>query len=625
MKENHYPFSGCGIAGILYHNSLFDKEVAQFQHMIDSLRHRGPDGEGIWENDRIILGHRRLSIQDLSFQGKQPMTRDHFTITFNGEVYNFKEIREELEKKGIVFTSHTDTEVILHAYKLWGPDALHKFNGMYAFAIWDENEKSLFVARDRIGVKPLYYFQNANVFLFASEVQALLRFSQVPGEINWEALSQQIFFEGMYDYDRTRTLIDGVNILLPGHYMLISLDGHVCIKKYWDLPENKIEENTSRRLLIKSFQELMEDSIKLRLISDVPVATFLSGGIDSSIINALAAGKMRKDEKITAITLEYEGGGVDYITEKASEDLKYSCLVADQLKDKLRHKIVLVNPVEITLKSIDQLVDLAIIPDDIRHLSLYANYSAVRQENFKVVLNGQGADELAGGYAFSPFFKKIAGVMSISLNDLAIIEKSMPKNPRYQFLQDEVVLSGKTNFFKLYDFFHSFSGDIIERTHRFHMQTLLQWILKFEDLISMSMGIECRLPFLDYRIIEWAFRIPFNLHMQSKNEMGKILVREAATRWLPEAVVNRPKQAFPHPSEEKVSALLRRIFYEHFDEISKSTVMNKIFNIATLHQDLTQLNSRELWRIIALWRWEKKLISVLACRKQPEYNMSYMI
>lgn len=605
-----YPFSGCGLAGIVYYQPQVDSEYEsqKFKQMIRSLSHRGPDGEGLWEKENIRLGHRRLSIQDLTNAGEQPMTRDHLTIVFNGEIYNFLEIKKTLEGEGFDFTSHTDTEVILRAYQFWGENALQRFNGMFAFAIWDDQKKILFIARDRIGVKPLYYYQSNSTFIFASEVQTLLYSHHVPIEINWDALNHQVFFEGIYDFDSARTLINNIQILLPGHYIKIPLNENAKLTKYWDLPTNKIEESVSDDTLVKELQELIIDSIKLRLISDVPVAAFLSGGIDSSLINILAS-QLVKQGILTAITLDYQGGGFDYISKTISQDTQYSLLVAQS--NKISHHIVNVDPLDITLEKIISTIDLATIPNDIRHLSIQENYSAVQESNFKVVLNGQGADELMGGYFFSTFFQHIYGLMSMPIEQLSNLEKSPPPNPRYVFLQGTVLANGKRNFVNLYKYFHSFEGDILEKTHRFHMKTLLQWILRFEDFLSMSKGIECRLPFLDYRIMEWAFRIPYKRHIQFGSDgYGKILLRSAAKNWVPLEVLNRPKQAFPYPNEQKILQKLINIFQKNKLEILSSEVINKIYKSDMIEQNFSLLNSQELWRIIALWQWEKKLHSI---------------
>jgi asparagine synthase (glutamine-hydrolysing) len=606
-------FSGCGLVGVLALDSNRQKKESfldriDFGHMIDSLHHRGPEARGSWKKETIQLGHCRLSILDLSERGNQPMTRDHLTIVTNGEVYNFAHIRSILEQDGITFSSQTDTEVILRAYQKWGADALHKFNGMFAIAIWDDKKKTLFLARDRIGIKPLYYFKDDNVFLFGSEVQALMHSGCIPPEINWQVVYHQILINTYYHHDHNRTPVKNVHSLPPGHFMIVQPDGKIKVEKYWGLPEEKIRHDASPEELARELRELLEDSIRLRLVSDVPVAAFLSGGMDSSVINVLAS-RLVKDYKLTAITVSYEGGGKDFYTETEDQDLEYSRIVAGigALKDKIDHKIITIKPADITLDSIDAIIDLASFSDDDRLLTILGNYRVVREQGFKVVLNGQGADEIMGGYVSLKFFMKI--MFDVRQPHLEIKKESLPylSIPGQNTLNQEVLRHREEIYDNLHQHIHHYPGDLLEKVHRFFMYTGLQKILKLEDFLSMSSSVECRVPFLDHRIIEWAFKVPFDKHIRVEDRMGKMLLRQAAADLLPKKIIDRPKQTFPGPDQQRIESTLLKLYQDHHKEITHSEIIQGLYKKDVLKSKNPHVSSRELWLIIALWRWGKKL------------------
>jgi len=614
-KNSGGPFSGCGIVGALALGNHEKNGVLtgiDFNRMVHSLRHRGPEARGTWEKDGVLLGHTRLSILDLSERGNQPMTRDHLTIILNGEIYNFADIRSILEQDGIRFTSGTDTEVVLRAYQKWGSAALHKFNGMFAFAAWDDKKKILFAARDRIGIKPFYYYKDDRVFLFGSEVQALMHSGCIAPEIDEEALQREILINAYYQYDAVRTMVKGVYSLPPGHFMTVQRGavggsgGHFKVEKYWDLPETKIQHQPAPAELARELRELLEDSVKLRLVSDVPVAAFLSGGMDSSVINVLA-GRLLKDYRLTAVTVAYEGGGRDIYSDSEDRDLEYSRIVADTLKEKVDHRIIYMNPANISIAAIDEIIDLASFSDDVRYLSVAGNYRAVKDQGFKVVLNGQGADEIMGGYASLKFI--IDSMLDVQQPELDLIKNSFP----YMCFLDKNMLNEELSahmdevYEELHRYLHHFPGDLLEKTHRYLMNTELQKVLKLEDFLSMRSSVECRLPFLDYRIIEWAFNIPFQKHIRVRDRMGKQLLREAVKDLLPKEVIDRPKQAFPGPDRQRTEKILYSIYQEHRGEIARSEILRRVFKREVFESKTAKFSTQELWIIITLWRWEKKL------------------
>lgn len=603
------PFSGCGFVGAFAFNTPQKENILKridLKRMVASIRHRGPEAQGTWKKDGIMFGHTRLSILDLSERGNQPMTRDHFTIVSNGEVYNFEEIRSMLEQDGITFTSHTDTEVIIRAYQKWGADALHKFNGMFAFAIWDDKKKTLFVARDRIGIKPFYYFKDKNVFLFGSEVQALMHSSIIPVEINWDTVYREILINTFYKHKDEQTLIKNVLSIPPGHFAVVKPDGQFRMERYWDIPAAKEKREASQMELAGELNELMEDSVRLRLVSDVPVAAFLSGGMDSSVINVLAA-RLVKDYKLTAITVTYEGGGRDMFSGMEDQDLQYSRIVAGILKDKIDHRVIKVKSAEISVDAIDTVLDLASLSDDIRNLTVLGNYKTVKDQGFKVVLNGQGADEIMGGYISLRTF--IDAVLDVQKPD----KESLKNAFQYLAFVGQNTLSEEFLGYvdgiyeELHNYLHGFPGDLLEKTHRYLLNTELQRVLKFEDIYSMHSSVECRVPFLDHRLIEWAFSIPFQKHIRLEDRMGKILLREAAKVFLPETVIERPKQTFPAPNQDRSTEVLHEIYRTHHEEIIRSEIVRRVYKKDFLKIENPQIPSNELWIIIALWRWVNKL------------------
>jgi asparagine synthase (glutamine-hydrolysing) len=607
---NTNPFSGCGIVGILQNknNKISDFIKSRFNIMLNSLAHRGPDGSGVYEQDNLLLGHRRLSILDVSNKGNQPMTRDYLSITMNGEIYNFKEIRKLLESKGYIFESDTDTEVAIRSYQEWGADALNKFNGMFAFAIWDNNKNHLFLARDRIGKKPFYYYLDTNSFVFASEVEAILLSGIVKNDIDYNALEHHIFATSFLETEPDRTLINNVKSLLPGHYMVISSDLSFKVNKYWDLPENKIEYNTDSKINQNKLETLFRDSVENRLVSDVPVSAFLSGGIDSSLINYFAT--ELSSQKFTSITITYPEGGKDPFSDADDMDLFYSKELAKSLSNKIEHKIIPITSSDISLKNIDEINDLASFADDDRLLSIYKNYECVSKLGYKVVLNGQGADEIMAGYIGLKYFYET--MLDVQNPTISTIKKMFPaRSVSNNIANPESLLIANKIYNNVYDNYYSFSGSPDEKIHRFLIKSQLLRILKFEDYLSMQHGVESRLPFLDYRLVEFAFQIPFQQHYNSINRTGKVLLREIALKYLPEQIAKRPKQAFPIANSNKKYIQLLQIFESNKEDIIHNDIIHNYFNKKTLLNNSYKLSMQELWLILVIWRWHVKLTRLI--------------
>ncbi len=371
----------CGIAGKLnFKNQPVEK--TDILAMMNEIKHRGPDDEGIYLNNNIGLGHRRLSIIDLSSNGQQPMPDEskRFWITYNGEVYNFLELKKELLRDGVRFKSNTDTEVIIYLYKKYGAECLKLLRGMFAFAIWDNEKKELFLARDRIGKKPLKYYLSNNVLIFSSELKAILKNKEVKKEIDWQAIDKFLTYKYV---PAPRTGFKNIHKLPPAHCMTIKANGEKIIKQYWDLNfEKKLD--LSEKDWLKNITNKLKESVQARLISDVPLGVHLSGGIDSSLIVALMAEIQNKPIKTFSIGFK----------EKKYNELNYARLVAK--KYKTNHQEFIIDP-----KAAEILPELAYSYEEpYADASLLPSYylSKITKEHVTVALNGDGGDEVFAGY-----------------------------------------------------------------------------------------------------------------------------------------------------------------------------------------------------------------------------------
>jgi len=605
-QQSSIMFSGCGIAGALSFKSA--PFQADLDAMIKYLKHRGPDDHGLWKTEGVQLGHTRLSILDLSLAGHQPMRRKTAILTFNGEIYNFQQIREVLLLDGIEFASTSDTEVLIYAYLKWGTDVLERLNGFFSFAIWDEEKDYLFIATDRLGVKPLYYYADEQVFCFGSEVEALLRSGAVPLEIDYDvAVPMAIFTPGLLDLNKTP--IKGVYSLTPGHYMIIRKTGDVKVTKYWELPspDPALKDITSQQATEK-VKELFLESVKLRMISDVPVCSFLSGGIDSSLITAVAS----NINPITSFCVSYGA---------RNSDNEYSEKVVAHLGDRVNYKTVDIKLQEVTLEEIVETVDFSYFTVDSRILSLYQNYKAIKENGFKVVLNGQGADEVFAGYVASQFFRALFLDPTDPESTLAqklsqIVEKNLDlslNNPSTKPYVEKLKAQIEENHQKV----SSLPVSEIEKTFRLLSQTTLRCWFRQEDFHSMRHSVECRVPFSDHHLVEYAFRLPYHIHYQSDYTVGKVLLRQVSESFLPVDVVNRPKQNFPSGDEDLLRAGVLKILHTHFDAVRTSPLVSAIYQTDKLEPStFDDWPTEELFRAINLWVWEKKLNSIKASLKK---------
>jgi asparagine synthase (glutamine-hydrolysing) len=562
----------CGIAGLVSAARLTDAERLRLPAMRDILTHRGPDGSGEWSDGRAALGHRRLSIVDLA-TGGQPLSNEAGTIwiTFNGEIYNHRDIRTELEAAGHRYRTRSDTESIVHAYEEWGDDCVHRLRGMFAFAIWDQPRRRLLLVRDRLGVKPLYWALAGDTLLFGSEIKAILASGLLEPRAHEARLPELLGTRYITDED---TLFVGIRKLLPGH-LLVFESGHATVREYWDVPHDAPEKEdrpVDDRAWVDQFRSLLDESVGLRLMSDVPLGMFLSGGIDSSAIAALMARRM--DRPLQTFSVAFR--------EREYSELAWSREVADALGAD-RHEVV-IGPEEF----FGALPRLLWHEDEpIAHPSSVPLYfvSALAHESVKVVLTGEGSDELLAGYAKYPRSLvnwRLGRVWSRLLPDIVHqwakrAASSLPgKAGRYarrSFLA--VDATPEATFFdnfaavpvgdqaRLLDprltprsaaeiygasraLLDRASGrPWLERLLYADLKSYLVELLMKQDQMSMAASIESRVPFLDHRLVELAMRMPPSLKLSGWTT--KRVLREAARDLLPPSVLQRPKMGFPVP------------------------------------------------------------------------------
>lgn len=554
----------CSISGEVSFKYDLKNRIEIYEAMNDSLAHRGPDDEGIYLKKDVCLCHRRLAVID-PLKGKQPMKafyeNRNFVICYNGEIYNTDEVRNELKENGMIFTTSSDTEVVLKSYIFFGKDCVKKLNGIFAFAIWDEGKKELFLARDRIGVKPLFYGMNEGSLVFASEIKALLKHPAFPPEVSKEAIAEIMLI------GPGRIPGDGVfkNIfeLKPGHFAVFNEYG-LRLFKYWSLEAKEHTENTAGTLEHTRF--LVTDAIKRQLVSDVPIATFLSGGLDSSLISSVANEHFKEQGRVlTTYSVDYKDNDKHFKKSKfqPNSDNEFISIMSDYLAGDNR-RIVL---------DTEQLTDALFEAVNARDLPGMADVDSSMlllcreaKKTSTVVLSGECADEVFGGY---PWYR-----------DKTIREKygfpwAQSTLYRYSFLNDdfkrEIEPEEYVNSFydrtiasapKLPD--DNQTDSRMREMMKLNLDWFMQTLLDRKDRMSMYSGLEVRVPFCDYRIVEYLYNVPWSMKDYKGYEKG--LLREAMQGYLPEEVLWRKKSPYPKTHNpnylEAVSKRLRIIIDE---------------------------------------------------------------
>ena len=557
----------CGIAGILHRGDTPVSEAA-LRKMTDAVAHRGPDGEGHFVEGPLGLGHRRLAVIDLTPAGRQPMaTPDgRFVIVYNGEVYNFRELRAELEALGHAFTSRSDSEVVLNAYAAWGEAALDRFNGMFAFAVWDREERRLFLARDRYGIKPLYYTQQGATFLFGSEVKAILAHPAYRTELDRQALLEYFTFQNLFT---DRTLFEGVRLLPAGHWLRLGADGASTGPiRYWDFHFSEPVSPADEADYVDELDRLFRQAVTRQLVSDVEVGAYLSGGMDSGSISAVAATELPYIRTFTAGFDLSSASGIELGFDERASAERMSYLF------KTEHY-------EVVLKAGDMeraMPRLAYHIEEPRVGQSYPNfYAAGLASKFgKVVLSGVGGDELFGGYPWRYYRAVINDDFEHYVDKYYAFWQRLVPNREIQQLFGPIWKDVKG--VRTRDIFRDVFADHADTLTRpedyvnhslyFEAKTFLHGLLVVEDKLSMAHGLETRVPFLDNDLVDFAMRVPARAKLANLGEVvrmnenepgpktaryfrrtrdGKRLLRKAMERYIPYDVTDREKQGFSAP------------------------------------------------------------------------------
>ncbi|MFN3405865.1 MAG: asparagine synthase (glutamine-hydrolyzing) [Cytophagaceae bacterium] len=624
----------CGITGIYAFNQIGSLYMINLVKATEKLSKRGPDWQGTFVDDYVGLGHRRLSILDTSGRGNQPMKDDsgRYVIVYNGEIFNFKELRKELQEAGFEFNSDTDTEVILKLYIHFGKSFLSRLVGFFAFAIYDKETKEIFLARDRMGIKPLLVYYDDDKFIFASEMKSLMAYN-IPKNIDFASMMQYLQLTYI---PAPSTIFENVVKLLPGHCVTVGKK-KVEVERYYQVKANERfdgdYEKAKQRLV-----ELMDESVKMRLMSDVPIGAFLSGGIDSSIIVGLASSYTKN---LNTFSIGYR----DY---PLYDETKYAKFVAEKFNT--NHTVFSLSESDISeqiysvLENLDEpFADSSVIP-----LYYLCNKTSKKA---KVALSGDGGDELFGGYnKHMAEYKMYHGSFQISLlnilspiisnlspsrstafgNKIRQLQKftrafgCSPKdrywnwaclNPEGQSLLEKNIISTGTNTFQ------KRKGELLRTVSNGGLnETLLSDInlvlpndmLHKVDAMSMANGLEVRVPFLDHRVVEFAFSLPEEYKLNGK--MKKRIVQDAFRELLPEQLYNRPKQGFEVP----LTDIFRREFKNQIcnEWLADDLIEEQgIFNRNKISQLKNQLKSGQfleqgvIWQLIVFQYWYKKYLN----------------
>jgi asparagine synthase (glutamine-hydrolysing) len=608
----------CGICGRF---NLDGRPVSadEITAMRDVMVHRGPDGEGIFVDGAVGLGHRRLSIIDLE-GGHQPLSNEdgNVTVVFNGEIYNFRELRPGLEARGHTLATKSDTEVIVHSYEESGADCVDRFRGMFAFALWDRRRRQLLLARDRLGVKPLYYVQVGDSLLFASEIKSLLQSPDVRPELDPSGLRRYLAYRHSYG---DGTLLKGIRQLPPGHVLIANSSG-ITIRRYWDVPNGSSAAVPERAA--DDFLAALDHSVVLRMISDVPLGAFLSGGLDSSVVTALMA---RHTDKVSTFSIGFVPG--------EENELQWARLVAERFGAE-HHQFVLESRDFFDL--LQRLVwhhdEPMMFPASIPLYLLCRESKPIAT----VMLAGEGADEILAGYGNNIRLNRLAGLAARLPRLARKLVSSVPLTGRPRAIASRLALSDHDLIVDGYRLggwealaaacrvslpgaaeddrrlsaelgFGQRRGTFLDRLLYFQLKTYLVALLMKQDKMSMAASIETRVPYLDHELVSMAFSLPDKLKIQ--NGRGKQLLRRVARGLLPDGVIDRPKQGFPVP----IARWFREPKSPFIDVLlDPESLRDGLLDAAFVRERVKrflagQRNSMELWALMNLELWRRNFLA----------------
>lgn len=612
----------CGIAGLVNLNGEAVSSI-DLKKMTDAIIHRGPDGEGHWIEKNIGIGHRRLSIIDLTSAGHQPMVSfdNRFVLSYNGEIYNFREIRKELESFGYKFKSQTDSEVVLNALSHWGNNAFLKFNGMFALVLWDRNENSLLLARDRYGIKPLYYARQGNIFSFGSEQKAITSLINFKKNLNKSALLEYFTFQNIFT---DQTLLKDISILPAGHYLTIKLkkknDYKLDIKQYWDYQFSESNEIIKKEEYNEELNRLFKQAVNRQLISDVEIGSYLSGGMDSGSITAIASKQMPNIKTFTCGFDLSSASGIELNFDERAKANEMSKL----FKTEHYETVLKAGDMERCMKS------LAYYLEEPRVGQSYPNFYAAKLagKHVKVVLSGSGGDELFGGYPWRYY----RGAKSQDFEDYIdqyyfywqrLVDNSELKkifspiwsDVKHVWTRDifrDVFINHKNKLEK--------PEDYINHSLYFEAKTFLHGLFVVEDKLSMAHSLENRVPFMDNDLVNFAMKCPVNLKLNNLNNVlkinenefgnkqnkyfsktndGKQILRDMMSKYIPKEITNAAKQGFSSPDSswfkgESIDFVKKTLF-------SKNSKILEIFDKKTITSLVNQHLSGSQNKRLLIW------------------------
>ncbi|MFN0033307.1 MAG: asparagine synthase (glutamine-hydrolyzing) [Flavobacteriales bacterium] len=616
----------CGIAGS-YNFQSKEKAHALVQSMCNAISHRGPDAQGVWQNNMTTLGHRRLSIIDTSVAGNQPFfsADKKLVIAFNGEIYNYLELKKELSAE-FQFTTSTDTEVMMAAYKKWGIDCVQRFFGMFGFALWDDDLQRLYVVRDRLGIKPIYYFEKNNALFFSSEIRALLQTGEIEKRIGSQALTDYLRYQTVH---APNTIIDGIKMLMPGYIMQLDAAG-MSLSEYWSLQGNASKEarHHDTTMVKNQVHDLLQSSVELRMRADVPFGAFLSGGIDSSAVVGLMSRMSAHRIKTFAVTFH----------EKQFDESLYSSMIAKKFNT---------DHTEIRLHATDflKLVPAALQAMD--HPSgdgpnTYVVSKVTRERGVKMALSGLGGDEVFAGYDVFKRMKTLERRMWMNLAPrfMRAATGKLLLGMKPSVSSEKIAMSlasARMDFAHLYPIVRQLFGEeivqslirdttkhinpvshitmqlqhadleMLSKVSVAEMSTYMQNILlRDADQMSMAHALEVRVPFLDHRLVEYVLGVTDAVKYP---HTPKQLLVDSLCDLLPREIIDRPKMGFTFPWEVWLKNELR-IFCEdnlnalqQIEELNHDAV-NKLWN-RFLNSD-PRITWSRIWPLVTLGHWVKQ-------------------
>ena len=619
----------CGITGLINLNGAPVSPII-LQKMTDAIVHRGPDGEGHWIEGNVGLGHRRLAIIDLSPAGHQPMisSNHRYVLSYNGEIYNFRELRTELEAAGYWFHSKTDSEVALHALAHWGTAALHKFNGMFALALWDRKEKTLLLARDRYGIKPLYYARQGNIFAFGSEQKAITSTPEFNRKLNKPALLEYFTFQNIFT---DQTLLEDIHIIKAGHYATLNAQSSTfSMHQYWDYRFREPDHQASKQEYLEELDRLFKQAVNRQLVSDVELGSYLSGGMDSGSITAIAA---QSFPNLKTFTCGFDISSASGIELAFDERSKAEAMSA---RFKTEHY-------EMVLKAGDM---ERCLPQVARHLEeprvgqSYPNYYAAKLASkfVKVVLSGSGGDELFGGYPWRYYRAANSQNFEHYIDQYYLYWQRLVDNRQLKQMFAPVAndIAGVWTRDIFRDVFSSHNNvldrpeDYINHSLYFEAKTFLHGLFVVEDKLSMAHSLENRVPFMDNDLVDFAMKCPVGLKLNNLAEVlkinenesgdkqgkyfqktndGKQLLRNMMSRYIPENITRTEKQGFSSPDAswfkgESIDFVKRTLINGNpriYDILDRSTVSQLIEE----HLDGKQNRRLLIWSLLNVEAWMK--------------------